>query len=435
MPKPLHESRQLAEAAVTADRKSGRMTVQVMTPGWGTSGYYSPAVCEAAAALMPEGTKMYLDHRHQDGSGLDERGNRSLRDLAAVLTESARWDAAAQAVVAECSVTAPYREFLCDEYVAPHVGLSINGAASDIAVGEAEGRTGPIVESVAVIDSVDFVSRAGRGGKVLAVLESGLPDQVVARAVGHGIAEATADERRQQLSDAVRTAYAGTHRYAWVRDFDDTTVWFEASAEDEPSKTWQQTYDVAADDLAVVLTGARVEVRPVTRYVTTTRSDSTTTTATESREDTMPKIQIEESEHNRLTETAGRVDALESENATLKAENTQLKEADAARGREARAREIVGERAAEAKVAFDDLQVAGLVAHLPVKESDGAAVLDEDAFTATVDAAAKRVAEAATAGAASGPTGFGASATTEVTESGPRTKSPWGRPLTESKGA
>ena len=432
MPKPIAESAKLAEAAVAADRKSGRMTIQVMTPGWGSSGYYSPAVCEAAAALMPTGTKMYLDHRHQDGSGLDERGNRSLRDLAAVFTADATWDAAQQAVVAECTVTAPYREFLADQDLAPHIGLSINGAASDIAVGEAEGRTGPIVESVAVINSVDFVSRAGRGGKFLAVLESGLPDQVNRRAIGHGIAEATADERRQQLADAVRSEYGGDRRYAWVRDFDDTTVWFDAESDTEPSQTWAQSYEVADSDLAVTLTGQRTQVRPVTKYVPVTRPGSTTTTATESEEDTMPMIQIEESEHTRLTETAGRVDALQQENATLKAENSQLRESAAAADREKRARDIIGDRVTEAKVApFNDLETAGLLAGLPVTEAGD---LDEAAFTAAVDKQVEARKAKATESAA--PVhGFGASASTEVAESGRRTTSPWGRSLTEQKGA
>lgn len=147
----------------------------------------------------------------------------------------------------------------------------------------------------------------------------------------------------------------------------------------------------------------------------------------------MPKIQIEESEHNRLTETAGRVDALENENATLKATVTSLQEADQRRTREDRARAIVAEKATVGKVEFTDLEVVGLVASAPVKE-DG--TLDEDAFATTVDA---QVETRKTAAESAAPVhGFGASAAAAsagVAESGQRTSNPWGRPLTEQKGA
>lgn len=430
MPKQLAESVKLNEAATASDRKSGRMTIQVLTPGWGSSGYYSKDVCEAAADLVAVGTQMYLDHPHQDGSGLDVHGNRSIRDLAAVITEAGHWDDGAQAVIAEATVTAPYRDFLADENLAPHIGLSIRGSASDVIEGEAEGRTGQLIESVAAITSVDFVSRAGRGGKVLQVLESAPPSVVVDRALAHGVEEATVDERREQLSDAIRTQYGSERRWAWVRDFDETTVWFEASAEDEPSKTWQQAYTVADDDLSVSLTGERAHVRPVTKYVTVTRPGSTTPTTEADLEVTMGKIQIEESEHTRLTETAGRVDALIAESATKDARIAELEEAAAQRTRTDRATEIVEARAKDAGVVFTPREVKGLLADITLTESGD---LDEAAFTTLVDT------DAAEKKAASGSgriTGHGG---TTVTESGSGAIG-WGDidnelGLTESKGA
>ncbi|UIU47073.1 hypothetical protein [Microcystis phage MinS1] len=409
MPKQIRESTKLAEAATTTDRRSGRMTVQVLTPGWGTSGYYSPEVCESAADLVTVGTQMYLDHPHQDGSGLDVNGNRSVRDIAAVITEAGRWDPEQQAVLAECTVTAPYREFLADENLAPHIGLSIRGSATDVIEGEAEGRHGQLIESVAVISSVDFVSRAGRGGKVLQVLESAPPSAVIEAAVQRGIAEATADERREQLSDAVRAAHSGERRWCWVRDFDETTVWFEASAEDEPSRTWQQTYTVADDDLSVSLTGDRTEVRPVTKYVPATRPDSNTPTTEESEEDTMGNISIEESEHRRLTEAAGRVAQLEERATTAEAERDQLREAAAVRTRTDRATEIIEARAKDANVTFTPREVKGLLADITVTESGD---LDEAAFTTLVDE------DAATKKATAGGGRIVGHGGTPVTESG-----------------
>ncbi|WKN47141.1 hypothetical protein [Nocardioides sp. Arc9.136] len=394
------------------------MTIQVMTPGWGSSGYYSAEVCESAAELVAVGTQMYLDHPHQDGSGLDVHGNRSVRDIAAVITEAGRWDPDQQAVIAECTVTAPYREFLADEHLAPHIGLSIRGSATDVVEGEAEGRRGQLIESVAVISSVDFVSRAGRGGKVLQVLESAPPSAVIEAAVQRGIAEATADERREQLSDAIRTQYGSERRWAWVRDFDETTVWFEASSEDEPSRTWQQAYTVADDDLSVSLTGERTQVRPVTKYVPATRPDSTNPTTEESEEDTMGNISIEESEHRRLTEAAGRVAQLEERATTAERERDELREAAAVRTRTDRAVEIVEARAKEAGVSFTPREVKGLLADVTVTESGD---LDEAAFTTLVDTDAAAKKADAGAGQVRGHGG-----TVVVTESGTPTGIGWG---------
>jgi len=426
MPKPIAESAPLSEATTSTDTESGLLDVVFITEGKGSSGYYSREVVEAAAPLFAAGTHMYFDHP-TDVEAM-ERPGRSVRDLCAVIKEAGTFDAKLGGVRGKVKPFAPYRDLLLDEDFAANIGLSIRGSATDIVNG--------VVEGLAVIDSVDFVTRAGRGGRVLSVLESARPDQVVERAIGHGVEEATADERRQQLSDAVRTAYAGNDRYAWVQDFDESTVWFQASLENERSRTWQQAYEIADDDMSVTLTGERTEVRPVTKYVPVTRPGSTTpgatTTATESEEDTMPKIQIEESEHTRLTETAGRVDAVESENATLKAENATLKEAAAKRDRDDRVRTLIAEKAKAGKVEFTALEVAGLIAAAPVNE-DG--TLDEAMFTTTLDTEVTARQQAA-AEAASSVHGFGASAAaTEGAATGTRTKSPWGRPLTEQKGA
>lgn len=121
----------------------------------------------------------------------------------------------------------------------------------------------------------------------------------------------------------------------------------------------------------------------------------------------MGKISIEESEHTTLTEKAGRVDALQEENATLKAENTSLKEEKAKATRLQRAGQIIEARAKEAGVSYTPLEVKGLCADLPVKE-DGA--LDEDTFTKAVDE------DAATRKAADGTgqvRGFGGGTVTE----------------------
>lgn len=500
------ETAKLTEAGTT--KAQGRMQIVCLTPGWGSSGYYSPAVCEAAAPLVAAGTQMFLDHPSE--SQRHDRPERSVRDIAAVVTEDAHWDADEQAIVTECQVVGAYRDLIED--LAPFIGLSITGSAVDVVEGEAEGKRGRIIEGLAAIDSVDFVTRAGRGGRVAQILESarGSGSQVAdlteakydadqlskmlgkgqaiknadgdpsypigdvedlkkaIKAVGRGGADhdkirayirrrakalgeldlipddwtskktseaATANDTAAALRDALLDAYGDDKTYVWVRDHDDTTVWFdiETSSDDERG-TYGQTYDISDPDgdqvLVVTLTGDRTEVRQVTTYVPASRPDgttSTTGTATqESKEDTMPKIEIEEAEHNGLVEKAGRVDTLTSERDTAVAELARRDRVD-------EARRVI----AAADVQFSPLEERGLLADLPLKDADGGQALDVEAFTAAVKESADAVRESR--GVRSNVTGFGntddhdnTSGGDQVTESAP-TRTPWGRDI--QKGA
>ncbi|AIY17777.1 hypothetical protein GUY44_07110 [Pimelobacter simplex] len=423
MSKKLRETARLLEAA--DGQGPGLRLVQLISPGWGSSGYYSPAVLEAAVAdqVIPAGTHMYADH--PTDIELMERPERSIKDLVSTTTTEARLatdaDIAAGAepgaLVAEVRVVTPYRDLIDD--LADDIGVSILGSATDTSIGEADGRRGTIIEGLAFVQSVDWVTRAGRGGRALSVLESARAGR---RAAGRGLREATVNDTRDGLAVALRDAYGGSERtWVWVRDFDDSTVWFEIESEGDENGIYGQPYTQSSSG-AVELTGDRTEVRIVTTYVPATRPDEKKTTK-ESKEDTMPKIEIEESEHTRLVETAGRVDALVSENAALK-------EKDARRTRADRAHELVAERAKAAGVTFDVLQTRGLIAELPVTESGD---LDETAFSAAVDKAASDLKEAQASGGDGNVVGFGgAPSGTPVAESGHRTSNPWGRSLTEA---
>ena len=156
-PVTVHE---IAEATGTATRTGARLLVHLITPGWGTSGYYPQTVLEAAgeAGVFPAGTHMYLDH--PGIAEQDDRPVRSVRDLAAVLDTPARWDPAVGALVAEVRVLSPYQGTLAE--MAPDIGVSIRGSAMG-EYGTAEGRDGLIFTQLVEAISVDFVTRAGRG--------------------------------------------------------------------------------------------------------------------------------------------------------------------------------------------------------------------------------------------------------------------------------
>lgn len=328
------ESRPLVEAATPAEGP-GQIFVTMITPGWGTSGYYSPAVLEAAAKnrVFPAGLHMYIDH--PTDTEAVERPERSVRDLAAVLTEDARWEGGA--LKARARTLASQRQFIAD--LAEHIGVSIR-AEADIEIGEAEGRRGRIITEFLDGGSVDFVTSAGRGGRYQVIesartpvsearnvgqwLESRIhrdftvvademagegrltreerialsgaigdalgafvtrleadapelysrdlwddPEQMslaAERAVRRGVAESTAEERREDLGNALRDVYGGERQYAWVRDFDDSTVWYQRDG-GNTSGIYAEGYTVGDDDRTVTLAGDPVEVRVETSYV------------------------------------------------------------------------------------------------------------------------------------------------------------------------
>jgi hypothetical protein len=310
MSKPLHESTRLVEVG-GGKGATGRRRIQIITPGWGSSGYYSADVLERAAKnrVIPKGTHMYLNHASE--TERSDRPEREVEKIAAVLAEDAVWDGTR--LVGDADIMTPHAEMI--EALAPYIGVSISGSATDITIGEAEGRRGPIIEDLAHVDSVDFVTHAGRGGMVL--LESARPSIVNALAIAHGVEEATANDTREQLQQALRDTFGGDKSWVWVRDFDETTVWYEHETPDSCA-TYALTYEMAEDN-AVSLTGSPTEVRARTEYVPATRPDSNTPTTKESQEVPMGKIEIDEAEHTRLVEAAGRVDTLESERDTEKA--------------------------------------------------------------------------------------------------------------------
>jgi hypothetical protein len=147
---------------LTEAKRSGMLDLQLISPGFGASGHYSATVLEQAARddVFAAGTHMYIDH-DRDGDGV-----RSVRDLGATLTEAAKWNGSA--LVARARTFGPFAEALAEMKDA--IGVSIRCDA-EVSEGLVEGRRTVIVERLlAPAHSVDFVSRPGRGGRILEVV-------------------------------------------------------------------------------------------------------------------------------------------------------------------------------------------------------------------------------------------------------------------------
>lgn len=243
-----HPLTEAGTVTLTENEGAGTARVTLITPGVGSSGEYSAEVLESAATegVFAAGTHMYLDHPAEG-----ERPERSLRNLAGVLTEAATWDGSA--LIAPAKIYPRFRSMLAD--VQDAIGVSIRAG------GVVESG---VVKSIGPVASVDFVTKAGRGGS-FALVESAVLVE------GHGM---TANDLSQALSDAVREAYGADQVYTWVRDYTDEWAVFSVESPDS-MELWQQTYSVANGE--VTLTGEKVEVREVTTFVPAAAETSTGT--------------------------------------------------------------------------------------------------------------------------------------------------------------
>jgi hypothetical protein len=367
----INESVKLSEAT---DLGGGKYSVLVISAGTGSSGEYPAQTLREAATkkLVTSGTHSYWDH--PSSSEDKDRPERSVRDLVGVFTSDAQWDESMQGLTADYQVFSPFRPLFKE--MAPYVGLSIRGG------GEVEVRDGKrVITSLEAISSVDVVTRAGRGGKVLSLLESARPETVNARAIANGIAEATANERRELLQDALKTTFGAEDIYVWVRDFDDTSVWFDLDTPEE-SATWQIPY--TAGDSGVTLSGEPTKVRAETRYVPVDPAADTTTQ--ESQEDTMP--QIEEARLGQLEEAAGRVPTLESERDAASQRATVAESKLAQLEAKDTARPVVAAKVAESKTLGARTQarvVESILSALPMADDK----VDDTKLPAVIESAVK----------------------------------------------
>lgn len=158
----------LVEESVRAD---GTIPIKIIQPGWGSSGFYPADVLERdGPKVFTPGVKMYWNH--PSASEETERPERDLRDLAGEFTSAARWEASGPAgagLYADAKVFTPYQAAVNE--LAPHIGVSIR-AIGRAKSGEAEGKSGAIVEELVAARSVDFVTQPGAGGQILQVFEA-----------------------------------------------------------------------------------------------------------------------------------------------------------------------------------------------------------------------------------------------------------------------
>lgn len=392
----------IREAAAAGVLTGSRQEITLITPGWGSSGYYSPAVLEQAAKdrVFPAKTQMHIDHdgemsRYEQPAG-------SLTRFAAGLTEDARWEPnwvdpdkpgeLPGRLVAEAKVMPNWREFL--HAASEFIGTSVSSSAA-FAKGEVDGRKGNIVEALIAdpLNRVDYVTVAGRGGKISAVLES----------ANRIVAETVADDVRQWLRAAVQATHATGDNWAYLEAHNDQYVFFGTDG-----ATYQQAYTL--NGVNVTLTGDPVEVRrrveydpvtPATEAATDSPANPAGVHENKKEAATMATTQIEEAELATLRESASRAVTVEAE---LTEAKQKLAAAESA-STKATAERIIAE-------AFGDTEAKATRRAL-LAEALGTETFDPEALKANAIEAA---AEIAVSNGAGTPRGVGQTIT--VTESG-----------------
>ena len=362
---------------------------------WGSSGYYPREMLERDGPnVWPPGTQVYMDH--PGATEQHDRPERSVRDLAGKITTAPVYEAdGLYADVEFYPHVAPIIEAMWED-----VGMSIR-AAGTAESGERDGRTGPIITSLTEGVSVDVVTRAGAGGKLVALLESARA--TVAETLPGNL---VAGDLEQRLEDAIGPD-------SWVHDFTDEWVVFRVY-EDGDSHLVQQTY-TSDEQGRITLTGTPTRVSRRVTYDAQIPPSNSAGVAMESHqkeeEPIMAQIQIDEAEHKRLTDAAEQVAIIEAER------DSAVQERDAARAEVAEAHRAADAATVDriigaAGVEFSALEAKGLRADLPLTE---AGRLDATQFEELVKEAA--TAKAAESGAGR-PSGMGVvtESTTDISE-------------------
>jgi DNA-binding TFAR19-related protein (PDSD5 family) len=162
----LSEQVSLTEAAGGQAPKGRRFRARLIAGDiQGSSGYYPASMLTQHASVFREGLPVYLDH--PGVTEAYERPERSVRDLAGRLASPATYQGdGLYATVEVYPHWAPVIEAMADD-----IGMSIR-ATGTVEASTVEGVRGPIVTSLTEAASVDFVTQAGAGGKLVALLES-----------------------------------------------------------------------------------------------------------------------------------------------------------------------------------------------------------------------------------------------------------------------
>jgi hypothetical protein len=284
--------RETGVAHLVEGNAAATLEVLVISPGQGSSGFYSEATLQQAAAdrVFPAGLHTYLDHP----GTIEERDRpeRSLRDLAGRLASDAEWrpdGPDGPGLYATAHVYPSWQPVIAE--MADDIGLSIRAYGT----ADADGNITRLTRA----ESVDYVTRAGRGGRIVGLLES-------ARATAPPLAEAR--NAGQWFESRLHLAF--------------TEIADHLAADGHLSRDERIGLSAAIGD-ALTAFAARLEVDHPQLYrrdpYDQPPTDPDTTAAREGGEQEHRMPEIEQAELDRLREAASNADTTATELATERA--------------------------------------------------------------------------------------------------------------------
>lgn len=154
----------IREATAAADGIRTHYPIKLISPGTGSTAHYTKEALQKSAKLFKAGTLMYWNHPTRAEEAARPEGD--LDKLAAITTKPAKWlddGPKGPGLYAEAKVMADYGQKIQER--APHIGLSIRGGGTTTGA-TVDGK--PVLDALDYVESVDYVTRAGRGGVALA---------------------------------------------------------------------------------------------------------------------------------------------------------------------------------------------------------------------------------------------------------------------------
>ena len=160
---PLKIDIKIKEATIDPN---GTIPIKIIGPGWGDKGYYSEDVIKRdVPTVFPPGTQMFWNHDSTTEAASRPEGD--LNRLAAVTIDDPIWEAEGAegpGMYAHAKVFSDYAGQVQEK--GAYIGVSINGYGR-FSIGEAEGKKGRIIDEIAIGQSIDFVTKAGAGGRIV----------------------------------------------------------------------------------------------------------------------------------------------------------------------------------------------------------------------------------------------------------------------------
>lgn len=228
--------------------------------GWGSSGYYSEDVLRRdGPKCFPAGTHMYLDHPTITEE--EERPERSVKDLAAVIVETPRMSGID--LVSVCELKENWEPTI--NAIAEDIGVSIRAYGME-EQGDAAGRSGRIITQLLEGISVDFVTQAGAGGKVGKLIQESR------RAAP--IEESLDSEIREALNSAGQARWGGENVYVYLEDWDVDSHYaiFWVNPDDRESSYLKVSFARDSEN-DITFVGEPTEVERQTNYVQATEAE------------------------------------------------------------------------------------------------------------------------------------------------------------------